>query len=568
MNFRVSPRRTLLVLSFGILSMHAFGQADSIVDSKHNLSVTGPGPVRALSEDRICVFCHIPHGGRSVAPLWNRHDPNTSYLPYDSPSLKAQVGQPTGASKLCLSCHDGTIALGDLVSESEPIAMSGSATMPAGRGQIGTDLRDDHPISFSYTEALSQAGDRLTPPTAWDPHVTLDENGEMQCTTCHDPHSDQWGEFLVMDNHSAMLCRQCHDYPFFTQTSHATSARTWAGGGADPWPHSDYQDVQSNACLNCHVSHHAGGREELLTHAAEEQTCFVCHNGNVTQANLEAVFEKTYSHPVDRYQGAHETGESPLEAADHVECADCHNPHQAVAIDAEPPNIPGVMQGVSGVDANGAPVAEAIYEYQVCFKCHGETVSQPFNAINRQVNSFETIKEFSPSSPSYHPVETPGRNLDVPSLIEPLNEASMIYCSDCHGNDSGLSEGLAGPHGSQHEFMLVHEYRTGDSVSESAGAYALCYSCHSRTSILGDQSFPRHQEHIVEERIPCSVCHDPHGIDFAKGNAVNNAHLINFDISVVDPDPVTGRLEYRTNGPRSGECFLSCHAKNHSPEQY
>ena len=28
----------------------------------HNFSVTGPGAVRAVSEDEVCVFCHTPHG--------------------------------------------------------------------------------------------------------------------------------------------------------------------------------------------------------------------------------------------------------------------------------------------------------------------------------------------------------------------------------------------------------------------------------------------------------------------------------------------------------------------------
>ena len=544
--------------------------AESIVFSKHNLSVTGPGEVRSVSETRICVFCHTPHGARDVAPLWNRDDSIVSYLPYDSPTLKAQVGQPTGASKLCLSCHDGTIALGDLVSEDQTIAMTGGQVMPAGPGLIGADLRNDHPISFNYLESLALVGDELNPPGAWDPRVRLDPRSDMQCTSCHDPHDDQWGDFLVMSNLGAALCRQCHHLPFFDQTSHAISPMQWSGGGRDPWPHTEFSAVSSNACMNCHRSHHADGREELLSDAREEETCFVCHDGNVARANLRAVFQKPSSHPVAQYQGAHQAGESPLEAEGHVECADCHNPHRARPVRSDPPFIQGVMEGVSGVDAAGVPVAEAIYEYQVCFKCHGEETSPPLNVITRQIPSFNTIREFSPASPSFHPVEAVGVSSDVPSLISPLSPASMIYCTDCHNNDvaGGGDSGLAGPHGSNYEFLLRSEYRTGDSVSETPSAYALCYDCHSRTSILNDESFPTHREHVVEQRISCSVCHDPHGIDFGRGNPVNHAHLINFDVSVVDPDPVSGRLEYRSLGPRRGECFLSCHGTDHSPESY
>ncbi|GAB4321318.1 MAG: cytochrome c3 family protein [Candidatus Sumerlaeia bacterium] len=552
---------------------HALAAGSKIVGSKHNLSITGPGPVRAASEERICVFCHTPHGGRSDAPLWNRRDSPAAYIPYDSPTLQARPGQPTGASKLCLSCHDGTIAMGDLISEAQAVAMIGSATMPPGPGLIGTDLRDDHPISFPYVDSLSgQNAGRLASPGSWDARVRLDSRGEVQCTTCHDPHDDQWGRFLVMDNQGALLCRQCHTLPFFPQTPHAVSNRTWNGAGRDPWPHTDYPDVQSNACANCHYSHHAGGRRWLVGDEREEEVCFVCHNGNVAPANLQGVFQKSYTHPVERFLGLHEDGERPEDAADHVECTDCHNPHRArrsPSGSVQAPNIPGVMEGVSGLDSGGAPVDEAVFEYQVCFKCHGPSAQPPLNVIPRQIVSTDVIREFSTSSPSYHPVEAPGRNPDVPSLIAGLTPASMIYCTDCHGNDGGgpLS-GLNGPHGSNYEFMLKDQYQTGSSVSESPTAYALCYRCHSRTSILGNQSFDEHRRHIVNKRTPCSVCHDAHGIDFGQGNAVNNAHLVNFDVSVVQPDPRTGRLEYISTGPRSGQCYLRCHGENHSPERY
>ena len=544
------------------------GSSQTIISNRHNLSITGPGTVRSTSEDRVCIFCHTPHGGRDVAPLWNRNDPNVSYLPYDSPTLAASVGQPTGASKLCLSCHDGTIALGDLVSESMPVPMSGGSVMPPGPSHIGTDLRDDHPISFNYFESLAAKGSELTAPTAWPPEMQLDSNNELQCTTCHDPHDDQFGQFLVMDNAGAQLCRACHQLPSIEQSPHALSAATWNGGGLDPWPHTEYPDVQSNSCLNCHRSHHAGGREELLIHAREEDNCFSCHDGSVAADNLLAVFNQFASHPVDRATGAHQAGESPLAAADHVECSDCHNPHRARNAPADPPFVMGALEGVTGLDANGVPLDEAVYEYQVCAKCHAAESAPPLATITRQVNSFNTLKEFNPASPSFHPVQTAGRNPMVPSLISPLDESSMIYCTDCHNSDAAAGGGPSGPHGSNYEFLLANEYRTGDDVGESPAAYALCYQCHSRQSILANESFAGHDRHVREQRISCSVCHDPHGIDFGEGNPTNHAHLINFDVSVVQPDPVTGRLEYRSTGPLQGECALTCHGKDHSPLSY
>lgn len=559
------------VALFLALALAAAAQHESIVNSKHNLSASGPGPVKAVSEDRICIFCHTPHGARDAAPLWNRNDSTMSYVPYQSPTLKAQPGQPTGSSKLCLSCHDGTVALGDLVSESTPIAMSGSQFMPAGPGLIGTDLRDDHPVSFAYSESLAALPGQMSSPASWDPRVKLDDQGMLQCTTCHDAHDDQWGSFLVMDNIRSMLCRQCHTFPDFDQTPHAESTRQWNGAGENPWLHTPYEDVQSNACLNCHQSHHAQGPIELVTRSREEDVCLVCHDGSVTQADLATVFQKPFHHPVETSEGVHQPGESPSAAFGHVECADCHNPHRARNVDAEAPLVPGVLEGVSGIDAGGLGVDEARYEYEVCFKCHSRDNALPFNAIRRQVSSSNLRNKFSLSSPSYHPVEGQGQNLDVPSLISPLNSSSVIYCKDCHGNsDPGAdTAGTQGPHGSDYEFILVRDYKTGEYQQESQDAYALCYGCHSRDSILADESFAFHFKHVVEEEAPCSICHDAHGIDVSKGGTPeNNAHLINFNTDYVEPDTVTNLLEYRTTAPGAGECSLRCHQEDHSAREY
>lgn len=115
-----------LAIALAALAPALAAQPGSVADTPHNLSVSGPGPIRAASEDRVCIFCHTPHGARATAPLWNRNDSTASYLPYDSPTLNADPGQPTGSSKLCLSCHDGTIALGSTATGT--IAMAGGVT--------------------------------------------------------------------------------------------------------------------------------------------------------------------------------------------------------------------------------------------------------------------------------------------------------------------------------------------------------------------------------------------------------------------------------------------------------
>jgi hypothetical protein len=53
--------------------------AQSIINTKHNLSVTGPGAVKAIGESEICLFCHTAHNSKPLSPLWNRNDPGSTY---------------------------------------------------------------------------------------------------------------------------------------------------------------------------------------------------------------------------------------------------------------------------------------------------------------------------------------------------------------------------------------------------------------------------------------------------------------------------------------------------------
>src|SRR5512142_1240427 len=82
----------------------AAGALGGILTTKHNLSVSGPGDLKATREDRVCVFCHTPHHASPVTPLWSRPTSSTVYDLYQSSTLIAKPGQPSGGSRLCLSC--------------------------------------------------------------------------------------------------------------------------------------------------------------------------------------------------------------------------------------------------------------------------------------------------------------------------------------------------------------------------------------------------------------------------------------------------------------------------------
>jgi hypothetical protein len=149
----------------------------------------------------------------------------------------------------------------------------------------------------------------------------------------------------------------------------------------------------------------------------------------------------------------------------------------------------------------------------------------------------------------------------------------MMRCTDCHNSDQagrGPSLVASGPHGSIYAPLLIDNYSTQDFTTESPRAYALCYRCHNRQSILNDESFPLHSRHLTRGRVPCSACHDPHGISRAQGNSRNSSFLINFDRSIVRPasGALGARIEFEDLGPRRGSCTLLCHGVVHVRFEY
>lgn len=545
-------------------------QGESVLQTRHNLSVSGLGEFRAQSAGDACIFCHAPHRSRLQVPLWNREDSVTNYLTYQSSTFQGTVGQPNGTSVLCLSCHDGTIALGRVVSLPQEIAMQpGRQFLNTGRGFLGANLRDDHPVSFSYTSSRGGTGVGFRRASAITPPVHLDADGLVQCTSCHDPHRNVYGDFLHTTDLQSAICLACHDPVDWVQASHAQSQATWNRLGTNPWPTARYTNVRDNGCRNCHEQHGAGQPQRLLQSAIEEDNCLRCHNGNVAARNIASDLAKASAHSAAATLGVHDPTENPLLMPRHAECQDCHDSHRARAGTAPAPGVPGPLLGVAGINGSGSVVNPIANGFELCFRCHADAHGTAA-WVPRQIQQLNTRLEFDPTGPSFHPVQAPGRNPDVPSLLPPWTTASRVACTDCHASDAAPNfggTGARGPHGSAFRPILGARYDITDNIAESSTVYALCYRCHNRSSILGDVTFKEHKKHIVEERAPCSVCHDAHGISSSQGNSLNNTHLINFNAAIVFPNQ-RGQREFLDQGFRRGACNLLCHGKNHENENY
>ncbi len=551
------------LLAFGILSCAppAYG---AIANTVHNLTATGPGTIKATGVGELCIFCHTPHSATQTRALWNRALPGTSYKIYTSSTLEATLNQPTGASRLCLSCHDGTLALGSL----RVPPRSGPVTLPplTGQASLGTDLSDDHPVSFVYDSALALKQGELADPHLLPKGIRLDDTGQLQCTACHDPHDDRYRKFLRMDDRSAGLCTTCHTQRNWGGSIHATSVATWHGTGTNPWPESPYTTVAENGCGNCHLSHSAPHPPRLLSNAQERAVCLVCHNGAVASKNLEQEFLKSSAHPIASIDWTHEPRENPNTMPRHVTCVDCHNPHQVAPTAASPPVASGRLRGARGLSISGSPVAEATYEYEVCLKCHGVR-DQTTPGIVRQDNTRNIRLGIDPSNPSYHPVAAAGKDPTIQGLEPGYTPSSILYCTDCHNNDEWTSGGPSpkGPHGSRFQPILGLEFQQGDPSTETYQTYALCYNCHNRGTLLTSRGFP-HATHVVQSQTSCAVCHDAHG-------SRQNIRLINFMLRdrtgkvVVGPNS-KGLIQYQSTGPGQGNCSLSCHGSDHDRKSY
>jgi len=594
----MSRSLTILLIAAALVVMTTTAAAQMMVTSplnKHNLSSSGPGPVKSSATTEICIFCHAPHNSSPASPLWNQTLSGTTYTPYTSTTMSATAGVPTGSSKLCLSCHDGTVALGSTISQGQ-LTMAGlTGGKLTGPSNLGTNLSNSHPISFAPL-----TGAEVVNPSA-SSAVKLDSTGRVQCVTCHDPHQmdvdSTTQKFLVTSNASSAMCLTCHKKQYWSTSTHSTSNKAYtAAMGA----HTGYTTVASNGCESCHKPHLAGAAQRSLK-ATEELTCggtgSQCHGTTGVGRNIQAEFSKIYAHPTYSVTpSVHDASESPgngtfplpervSTAARHAECADCHNAHASNATTATAPKGSGKVAGVWGIDRSGVQVLPtgtpaSVNEYEICYKCHADSANLPQknNAPyppypNRQVLQWNKRLQFDPSAVSYHPVAAAAKATSAPSLKAPWTLTSIITCTDCHDNDTGPKAptpgtGPSGPHGSSFKHLLAGRYdMDASNTTESATTYALCYKCHDRTIILSTASFLEHDRHVRSQNASCSICHDSHGISSTQGTTTNNAHLINFDKRFVTPSS-SGILRWEQTTPGHGRCYLTCHGDNHNPETY
>lgn len=580
----------------------------------HDMTPLGVSSVKG-SLSSSCEYCHAPHSGLGAtqkAPMWNQQLSMQTYTTYTSSTAQQVALQPGlgSPSRLCLSCHDGTIAPGQTVAYGK-ISTTGTMS-PA--SIFGTDLRSSHPFSLKTPLVDSPELNALlfgTPPKTADPAVKL-INNTVECTSCHDPHVQRKdvivADFLVRNSSGGQLCVACHDpnrvvsgkvnyLAGWPVNSHATSAdsttnQPYVGG---------YGSVAQNACTGCHMPHNALGPPRLLR-GKDEQDCIACHNGGSNLSpvplNVFAEFAKT-GHPFASGTNLHDRTESAvLNNNRHATCVDCHNPHASQAIQSYgvPPLVRAPQNGLLGVSAaDGVTVLNpAVNQFENCLRCHGGSAGKVLDPkfgyhpirVVAGGDPLNVVQEFAITSTSSHPV-THDR---ASALLQPSLRTQMvqldgvtlgrvvgvrIFCTDCHNSDDNREfggTGPNGPHGSKWTHILERRYEMSQAVVAGQlitnpypnpdltvnGPYALCGKCHDLSQIVANSSFTEHARHI-NDGFSCSTCHTAHGMGAVTGS-ISGERLVNFDVNVVAPNGAMPIMYSRA----TNSCNLTCHQHPHT----
>jgi len=255
---------TIMIMGFAAAwATSASAQTTGVRDTPHNLSSRFGN-----DNDEVCVYCHTPHGANTAvaAPLWNKVVPaGLTFQTYDSSTLDSQLapagpGSPNGIGSVsiaCLTCHEGTQGMDVVINApgSGRYDPAGIDIDPATAGTmgdifgatnirvIGSDLRNDHPISIEYagftrggaagkidadfvTPTKQTGADRWWVDTTVTGSTANRDKTDMvlytraatgganepfvECASCHDPHTAANPTFLRISNTASAVCLACH----------------------------------------------------------------------------------------------------------------------------------------------------------------------------------------------------------------------------------------------------------------------------------------------------------------------------------------------------------------------
>lgn len=228
--------KRILLIAAAITFVWSGASWAAMANTKHDLSSGSTASIKASDTNEVCIFCHTPHraspgGGR---PLWN-HTLTTSTLTWNPTTTVRGTTLPTDLSTAplegpaaCLSCHDGTVALGSvLVYYDTATGSSGAKTFNVTGTNVTTgkltngsnafidvaNMSKNHPLGVQAPANKTGFTNFKTtdPATGVWYRTSSDTNNYVACQSCHNPHLTTNQPFLRISNTGSAICTSCHD---------------------------------------------------------------------------------------------------------------------------------------------------------------------------------------------------------------------------------------------------------------------------------------------------------------------------------------------------------------------
>ena len=219
------------------LTFLMIGQSQALITgSAHDFSSM------AWSGGEICKPCHTPHNAieQDVTDrLWNHTLSTTTYKTAEGDAEPQD--RIDGSSRLCLSCHDGTVALDSFGGTTGTSFIGGSA-------KLGTDLSNDHPIGYA---------------AVYNPGQLSSSTGLYRMKAMKDANK---GTIAVAGRTMSLV-----------QDTAVVSSYT--NGGATDVGGVNFTKTWVVSCRTCHNVHNAYNTNDLLVAPnTASQLCLACHN--------------------------------------------------------------------------------------------------------------------------------------------------------------------------------------------------------------------------------------------------------------------------------------------------
>lgn len=151
------------------------------------------GPAGSITPADICPKHNVSTG--EYTACYYCHNAETP----EEPGFTVNSG-----SAFCLECHDGSTMDTSAYTSQGSIAERISRPTPIGHMQ-GVD----HPFSVSYSAAKNLSPTLKLKSSPLSPVRLF--NDQVECASCHDPHSCSNPLFLRISNDRSALCLACHD---------------------------------------------------------------------------------------------------------------------------------------------------------------------------------------------------------------------------------------------------------------------------------------------------------------------------------------------------------------------